>query len=303
YANAKKFLNDQVEINIIENDDAWMRDVGPTFLVNDKNSIRAVDWRFNAWGGKLDGLYDSWDLDDKVAKRVCELSNVDYYSLSDFVLEGGSIHTDGEGTVIVTTTCLLHESRNPKLSKQEIENKLNEYLGTSKVIWLPYGIYGDETNGHVDNIIHFCDVCTICLAWTDDKTSPQYEMSKEVYDYLKLCTDAKGRKFKIYKLHIPNPVIINESESAGVINTTGTLPRKAGDRMAASYTNFYMANGAIILPLFNDENDIKAINTLKDIFPTRKIEGIYAREILLGGGNIHCITQQQPLLKGECYEE
>lgn len=295
YMAAKEALSSNIRVVEMSNDDSWMRDVGPTFVINDEGDVRGVDWRFNAWGGLVDGLYFPWDKDDQVAVKVCEIENKDYYSLESFVLEGGSIHSDGEGTAIVTEACLLHESRNPDLTKEEIENTLKEYLNVDKVLWLPNGIYLDETNEHVDNIVHYCAPGVIALAWTEDENDPQYPLSKAAYDYLCSQTDAKGRKLEIHKLHIPNEVLITKEESEGVDSVDGTLPRLEGDRQAASYANFYIANGAVILPLFGDERyDALAKETLQNIFPDRDIVGVYAREIILGGGNIHCITQQQP---------
>ncbi len=296
YMAAKEVLSANVRVVEMSSDDSWMRDVGPTFVVDGKGDVRGIDWRFNAWGGLVDGLYFPWDKDDKVAVKVCELENKDYYSLESFTLEGGSIHTDGDGTAIVTEACLLHESRNPDLTKGEIEDTLKEYLGVEKVLWLPNGIYLDETNEHVDNIVHFCAPGVLVLAWTDNEKDPQYPLSKAAFDYLEGETDAKGRKLEIHKLHIPDEVLITKEESMGVDSVDGTLPREEGDRQAASYANFYIANGAVILPLFGDkEHDDAAKETLQKVFPDRKIVGIYAREIILGGGNIHCITQQQPL--------
>lgn len=295
YSAAREALPENVRVVEMSNNDSWMRDVGPTFVVNDQGDIRGVDWRFNAWGGLVDGLYFPWDQDDKVARKVCEIENIDYYKLEEFVLEGGSIHCDGQGTVIVTEACLLDESRNPQLSRAEIEEHLSDYLNVQKVLWLENGIYLDETNEHVDNIINYVEPGKVVLAWTDDENDPQYELSKKAYDYLINETDAKGRKIEVVKLHIPTEIKITKEESLGVDSVDGTLPRNEGDRQAASYANFYIANGAIIMPLFNDEKyDKLAIETLQQCFPNYKIEGIYAREILLGGGNIHCITQQQP---------
>jgi len=296
YMAAKEMLSSNIRIVEMSNDDAWMRDVGPTFVVNDQGDVRGVDWRFNAWGGLLDGLYFPWDKDDQVAKKVCEMENKDYYSLESFVLEGGSIHSDGDGTAIVTEACLLDESRNPDLSKEEIENTLKEYMNVEKVLWLPNGIYLDETNEHVDNIVHYCAPGVLALAWTEDENDPQYPLSKAAFEYLSNEKDAKGRTLEIHKIHIPDEVLITKEESEGVDSVDGTLPREEGDRQAASYANFYIANGAVILPLFGDEkHDKMAKDTLQKIFPDRDIVGIYAREIILGGGNIHCITQQQPL--------
>ena len=295
---AREELSDCIRIVEMSNDESWMRDIGPTFVVNDEGEVRGIDWRFNAWGGLVDGLYFPWDKDDMVAKKVCEIEGKDYYSLEEFILEGGSIHSDGDGTAIVTEACLLHESRNPQLDKEGIENTLKEYLGVEKVLWLPNGIYLDETNEHVDNVVHYCAPGVLVLGWTDDESDPQYPFSKAAFDYLSNETDAKGRKLEIHKIHIPNEVLITKEESEGVDSVDGTLPREEGDRQAASYANFYIANDAVILPLFDDEEyDKKAIETLEKVFPDREIVGIYAREIILGGGNIHCITQQQPLGK------
>jgi agmatine deiminase len=295
YSTAKNLLSEVICLVEMSNDDAWMRDVGPTFVVNDNGDVRGIDWRFNAWGGLVDGLYFPWNKDDKIAVKVCEIEDIDYYSLESFVLEGGSIHTDGDGTAIVTEACLLHESRNPDMSKEEIENTLKEYLGVDKILWLPNGIYLDETNEHVDNIVHYVAPGELVLAWTNDENDPQYPLSKSAFDYLCSEKDAKGREFKIHKIHIPDEVLITKEESEGVDIVGGTLSRMEGDRQAASYANFYIANKAVVLPLFGDVvHDNAAIHTLEAIFPYREIVGIYAREIILGGGNIHCITQQQP---------
>ena len=246
------------------------------------------------WGGLVDGLYFPWNLDDEVARKMCDMEYKGRYRLDDFVLEGGSIHSDGEGTVMVTEECLLSEGRNPQLSKEEITQVLCDYLGADKVIWLKNGIYLDETNGHVDNICCFVKPGKVLLAWTDDENDPQYAISKENYDILQNTTDAKGRKIEIVKMYVPSPVTITKEESEGVDAVDGTLPREEGDRLAASYVNFYIANGGIAVPGFGDPNDEKAVQTLKECFPDREIVQIPAREILLGGGNIHCITQQQP---------
>ncbi len=282
----------------IASDDAWARDVGPTFLVKDKQDIRAVNWSFNAWGGEVDGLYASWDKDDLVAPSFCDMCEIDYYDACPFVLEGGSIHCDGEGTVMVTESCLLSPGRNPDLSKEQIEDMLKDYLGAEKVLWLPYGIYNDETNEHVDNVCAFIKPGEVVLAWTDNKNDPQYEMSRADYDYLESQTDAKGRSIKVHKLYIPDhPVLVNEKDLSNYEFEDGEDVREAGERLAASYVNFYFINGAALVPQFgadNAESDRKALDTLKALLPDRDIIGINARAILLGGGNIHCITQQIP---------
>ncbi len=294
YSNARGMLPDYVRVVEMSNDDAWIRDCGATFVVNKKGIVRGVDWTFNSWGGLVDGLYFPWDQDDKIAMKMCELERVDRYRLDDFVLEGGSIHVDGEGTLMVTEECLLSKGRNPQMSKRKIEKILCEYLNCKKVLWIPRGIYNDETNGHVDNMCNFVKPGVVVLAWTEDKNDPQYERSLEAYNYLSKQTDAKGRKLKIHKLLTPSPILITKEESLGVDAVDGTLPRQEGDRMAASYVNYYTGNGFIALPVFNDPNDELAIKKLQELYPDRVIEPIYAREILLGGGNIHCITQQLP---------
>ncbi len=294
FSNARQLLPDYIRVVEMDNDDAWIRDCGPTYVVNDRGEIRGIDWTFNAWGGLVDGLYFPWDKDDQIAQKVCEIERTDRYRLDNFVLEGGSIHVDGEGTLVVTEECLLSEGRNPQLSKAQIEKVLKEYLNVEKVIWLKRGIYLDETNGHVDNIFNFVAPGVCVLAWTDDQSDPQYEISKECFDILSQATDAKGRKLEIHKLVVPSPILITEEESQGVDAVEGTLPRLPGDRLAASYANYYTANGGVVFPLFGDPMDDKARETLQALYPDRKVVGVPAREVLLGGGNIHCITQQIP---------
>lgn len=284
-----------VQVVEISNNDSWIRDCGATFVVNGRGNMRAVDWSFNAWGGLVNGLYFPWDQDDLVAAKMCAIEAVNRYRLSDFILEGGSIHSDGEGTILTTEECLLDEGRNANMTKEEIEAKLLEYLGAEKVLWIPKGIYMDEdTNGHVDNICQFVTPGKVVLAWEDNQDDPQYERSKAALDYLESQTDAKGRKIEVVKIHVPNPITITKEESEGVDIVEGTFPRREGDRLPASYVNYYNCNGAVILPVFDDEHDQAAIDTLQELFPDKVVEPIYAREILLGGGNIHCITQQVP---------
>lgn len=292
FTNARNMLPDEVRLVEMSNNDSWMRDCGPTFVTNGKVA-RIVDWDFNAWGGLAGGLYFPWDLDDMVARKVGEIERVDRYK-APIVLEGGSIHTDGQGTLLTTEECLLNENRNPQLSKEEIEAVLKDYLGIDKIIWLSKGVYNDETNGHVDNICCFIRPGEVLLTWTDDKSDPQYEISMDAYERLSRATDARGRKLQVHKIYQPGPIYITEEESQGVDAIEGTLPREAGDRLAGSYVNFYMANGGAVVPTFDDPHDVPALELLRKLMPERKIVGVPAREILLGGGNIHCITQQQP---------
>ncbi|MCR5210719.1 MAG: agmatine deiminase [Lachnospiraceae bacterium] len=291
---------DNLKILTIPTDDAWARDVGPTFVVPDKSDIavsgiRGIDWKFNAWGGDFDGLYPDYEKDNAAASAICERLGRDVYDAQDFVLEGGSVHCDGEGTVLVTESCLLSKGRNPHMTKSEIEDKLFTMLGAKKVIWIPFGIYNDETNEHVDNVCAFTGPGEVVLAWTDDETDPQYEMSMADLKVLEGETDAAGRKIKVHKLHIPaKPVCITKEELDGFEFAEGEDVREAGERLAASYVNFYICNDAVLVPQFNDENDEKAVEVLGECFPDRKIVPIYARPVIVGGGNIHCITQQIP---------
>lgn len=293
YENARRMLPDNIRVVEMSSNDSWARDYAPTFVTNGKE-IRGVNWRFNAWGGLYDGLYFPWDKDDKMARKLCDLYDKDMYDAGDFVLEGGSIHVDGEGTCITTEACLLSGGRNPDMTKEEIEDKLKEYLGVEKIIWLKNGIYNDETNEHVDNICAFVKPSEVVLAWTDDKNDPQYEMSKSCYDILSNSTDAKGRKFTIHKLYVPKPVTIAAEECEGLDTMDFEPTRQPNERLAASYVNFYISNSAIVMPFFDDPADEEAKAVLERIFPDRKVIGIYARDILIGGGNIHCITQQIP---------
>ena len=300
--NARQLLPETVHIIEMDSDDAWARDTGPTFVVSgdynkpyDKRIVRGINWEFNAWGGSFDGLYADWSKDNLIAKNFLEITGYDCYDAAPFVLEGGSIHSDGQGTLLVTESCLLSEGRNPVLTKSQIEDRLKAYLNVSKIIWLPAGIYNDETNEHVDNVCAFTAPGEVVLAWTDDKNDPQYEMSSACLEVLNNTTDACGRNIIVRKLPIPaNPVCITEYELDGFEFEDGEDMRVAGERLAASYVNFYIANDAVIVPQFDDINDSAAVNILSEAFPDRKIVPVYARDIIVGGGNIHCITQQIP---------
>lgn len=282
----------------METDDAWARDVGPTFVLAEDCTRLAVNWRFNAWGGEVDGLYARWDKDDAAAKRFAAWLGDEVLDADPFVLEGGSIHTDGEGTLMVTESCLLSPGRNPQLDKAGIEAVLKKYLGVEKILWLPRGIWMDETNEHVDNVAAFVGPGEVVLAWTDNEQDPQYALSKLDYEYLSGETDAKGRKLKIHKLPIPDvPVCCTQADIDNYIFEPGEDEREAGERLAASYVNFYFANGLVLVPQFggvNAESDRRAVQILEALCPDRKVVPFAAGSILRGGGNIHCITQQIP---------
>jgi agmatine deiminase len=293
FENCRALLPPEVRVVEISTDDAWIRDHGPTFVVDGAGGRRGVDWRFNAWGGTEGGLYFPWDRDDRVAAKVLEIEGDDRYR-APIVLEGGAIHVDGEGTVLTTEECLLNPNRNPELSREQIERVLLDYLGAEKVIWLGAGVFEDETDGHVDNLACFARPGVVLLTWTDDDGDPQHPISRDARGRLEAATDAQERSLEVVLLPSPGPLQISAEEAQGVDTAEGTVPRSAGDRLAASYVNFYLGNSRIVYPLLDPRHDEDAAAVLRRVFPEREVVGVPAREILLGGGNIHCITQQVP---------
>jgi agmatine deiminase len=210
------------------------------------------------------------------------------------VVEGGAIHVDGEGTVLVAEQCVLNENRNEDATRQEMERVLKDYLGVSHVVWVGLGVPGDETDGHIDNLACFVRPGVVLLSWCDDPADPHYAVSRDAEARLLAARDAKGRALTVERMPMPAPLFYTEEEAGGVDATASGMNRRAGERMAASYVNFYIANGAIIAPCFGVVTDEPARAVLARLFPEREIVMVPAREILLGGGNIHCITQQQP---------
>ena len=268
---ATKLLHDSINIFEFNNDDCWARDSGATFLLNDKKKLGGVDWEFNGWG-----KFTPRDSDNKIAKFMIDKSSGTYFK-SQMVLEGGSIHVNGSGTLITTEQCLLNKNRNPKLTKREIEENLEKYLNIEKIIWLKHGT-DEGTDGHIDNIACFVDETKVLALSCNDKLDPFYEKLNENLEILKTSVDSKGRSLEVieiemsYKRLIPN------------------------DDEPSSYINFYIANNGIVMPSFDDKNaDTNAQNIIQSIFPKRKLIVINGIDISLGGGNIHCITQQQPL--------
>lgn len=298
YDNARRMLPGHIRVVEMSTDDAWARDISPEFVVDDSGNMRGVDWCFNAWGGLVDGLYFPWDKDNAVARKVCDLLDTDVYDFSDFVLEGGSISADGIGTVLTTESCLLSKGRNPDMTKAQIEQRLCEGLGTEKVIWLPGGILGDETNEHVDNICVFAQEQKVLLSWCTDENDPQYDVCRACLDVLESSTDAKGRPIEVIKLPMPKPVYMTEEEVEGLDYCFGEPTRATDTRLSASYVNLYIGNTVVVMPAFGGENeecDLRAKKIVQEVFPTREVIQIYARDILIGGGNIHCITHQIPM--------
>ena len=241
-------------------------------------------------------------LDDQVAAKVLEIESTPRYR-APFILEGGAIHVDGQGTLLTTEECLLNPNRNPTLRRSQIESLLERHLGVREIIWLGRGVFNDETDGHVDNLCCFVRPGEVVLTWCDDPDDPQYDISRAAYEVLAKAKDARGRRLKIHKLMQPGPLYMSEAEAAGIERSAGLQARRAGDRLAGSYVNFYIANRHIVMPLLDPQTDRAAKATLSRLFPRRKVIGVPSREILLGGGNIHCITQQQPrgLIEGNAH--
>jgi agmatine deiminase len=290
---ARAQLPPHIRVVEMSHDDSWARDVAPTFVVNQDGDVRGVHWRFNSWGGDHGGLYSPWDQDERVARKVLEIEGRDRYA-AELINEGGAVHVDGAGTLLVTEECLLNKNRNPKLSQKQIEKALRDYLNVSTIVWLGKGVCNDETDGHIDELAAFVRPGEIVLTWTDDERDPQYAISQDAWERLNDARDARGRRFKVHKLPMPGPLYTTAKEAKGVVARPGTRPRPAGERLAASYVNFYIANGGIVMPLLDPRTDRAAAAQLRKLFPKRRIVGVPTREVLLGGGNIHCITQQVP---------
>ncbi len=262
-------------VSVIKNPtvDVWMRDYGPTFVVRDRpdDPLAINDWIFNGWGGK----YKAYEHDDQVAKSIAELLGVPVFA-HGLVLEGGAIEVNGAGICLTTEQCLLNTNRNPHLSRAEIEQFLGNSLGVSQIIWLGEGVAGDDTDGHIDDIARFVNARTIVCAAEDDPKDANYAPLQENLERLEGARDALGSRFDLITLPFPRPVICQ------------------GSRLPASYANFYIANEVVLVPIFDDPVDQKALGILRELFPTRKVVGIPCTDVVAGLGAIHCVTQQQP---------
>jgi agmatine deiminase len=265
----------------------WLRDTGPTFIKRDargrlaEGSLGAISWRFNAWA-----KYDDWKRDVHVSTAVAGAVNAEIWQpqidldgqTKRVVLEGGSIDVNGCGTLLTTEECLLSDvqARNPGATRAQLEQVFADYLGIRKVIWLGRGIAGDDTHGHVDDISRFVAPRVVVTAYEPDTGDPNHRPLRENLQLLRKSTDGSGRPLRVVKLPMPAPVFFQ------------------GQRLPASYANFYIANRLVLVPVFNDANDRIALNTLAEVFPGRTIVGIYCGDFVLGLGTLHCMTQQQP---------
>jgi agmatine deiminase len=264
---------------------SWTRDSGPIFVRNAEGQVSLTNWHFNAWA-----KYPDWQLDDKIAGRVAELLGVPAWrpaiqnenGTRHLVLEGGSIDTNGAGILLTTEECLLSEvqQRNPGVSREQLEQVFQDYLGIDQVIWLDRGIAGDDTHGHVDDISRFVDPATIVTAIEPDSSDPNHAPLAENLARLEAARTLDGKQFTVVELPVPSPVIFR------------------GQRLPASYANFYIANGLVLVPTFHSPQDRVALNLLAEVFPDREVIGIHCVDLVWGLGTLHCMTQQQPAVTG-----
>jgi agmatine deiminase len=257
-------------------DDTWARDHGPIFvsrLHGNKPELAVTDWIFNSWGEK----YGPWNLDDAVPQKIAEMLRLPLFE-PGIVLEGGSIDVNGQGTLLTTEACLLNPNRNPTLTREDIETYLRAYLGVTNILWLGEGIVGDDTDGHVDDLTRFVNPTTVVCALEDDPVDANYALLRDNFDRLQKMTDQNGNPLRVVPLCMPSPVVYD------------------GSRLPASYANFYIANGVVLMPTYDCPNDKRAMATLQELFPTRQVVGIHCTDLVWGLGAIHCITQQQPAL-------
>ncbi len=267
---ARAYLSKNVEIIEMSIDDSWTRDSGPNFLINDSGLLAGSTWEFNAWGDK----FRPYDQDALMGSRILDWVSVDEY-ISTMIAEGGGITVDGEGTVITTESCFPNKNRNPHLTKKEIESELCRTLGASKVIWIPGDPNETGTDGHIDGIAAFIEPGRILVEISPDSSDPHYPVGQNNVKALKNIKDAKGRTLEIDFIYEGDYSVLEFDE-------------------CRSYINSYLANGAVIVPGYNHERDHLAVETYQKIYPDREVVQIQISDIAIGGGGIHCITQQQP---------
>jgi agmatine deiminase len=258
--------------------DAWCRDHGPIFIQRPEvdRPQAVIDWGFNAWGGK----YPPYDLDDVIPTRIAKELSLPLFE-PGIVLEGGSIDVNGRGTLLTTESCLLNPNRNPALTRPEIEQFLRAYLGVRHILWLGDGIAGDDTDGHVDDLTRFVDERTVVTVVEEDPADENYEPLQENLERLGGMTDQDGLPLRVITLPMPRPLW------------------HEGQRLPASYANFYIANGVVLLPTYDPVRDEKARATLQELFPTREVVGIDCTDLVWGLGAFHCVTQQWPMVAGK----
>lgn len=265
--------------------DCWARDSVSSVLIGDKPYISAFG--FNAYGGEL---YAEWDDD---ARLDCTIAKEFGYPIkqNSLTLEGGNILPDGNGTVFAVKDSILNENRNPGLSQEDVEQLLAEATASRQIIWLERGLEGDETGGHIDNIMAFCDPHTVLLSYTDDRSNAHYEITHEIDAFLRTVRNADGEPYKIIHVPIPDLYRRTHEDSDTVVNGIGSFPREAGDAVLETYVNFALTNDVVVVPQYGCDLDQKALDIIGAAFPTRKIVPLYGREATLGGGGFHCLTK------------
>jgi agmatine deiminase len=252
--------------------DAWCRDHGPAFLTNPATKEKViVDWDYNAWGNK----YPPYDLDDVIPTKIAKHFNLPVYH-PGIVMEGGSVDFNGKGTLITSKACLLNKNRNPHLNQQQIESYMHNYYGVEQVLWVNEGIVGDDTDGHIDDTVRFVNEDTVVTVIEENKTDENYHILQENLQTLKAMRLLNGKQLNIIELPMPEPVYYD------------------GQRLPASYANFYIANSAVIMPTYRSKNDGRALDILQLCFPERKVVGIDSTDIIWGLGSFHCLSQQEP---------
>lgn len=267
---ARRMCGSDIDYREYSLNDSWMRDFGPTFVVNRSGGIAGIDWRFNGWG-----KYPH-DRDRHVARFVLAAEGIARLAVP-LVLEGGAFHVDGEGSVLATAQSLLHMNRNPGLERDAVAEQLQASLGASRVIWLERGLTDDDTDGHVDELACFVEPGLVVALVSSDPSDPDYPVLQENLAVLRTTRDARGRLLDVVTIEQPEPAV------------------HGGRRLTRSYVNFYLANGAVIMPAFGDAmRDRRARAILAELFPRRSVIQLPGHELAYGGGNIHCITQQQP---------
>jgi len=271
---AREMLGNDIDILVAAIDDSWARDAAPNFLINETGQLAGSAWRFNAWGE----TYPGFDNDNAIGEKILASAGAAAF-VSELIAEGGSVLVDGEGTVITTETCLLNPNRNPGWTKTEVEKELLRTLGASKVIWLPGNPDEDETNGHVDGVAQFIRPGVVLAEITYDLEHPWYDIIQDNINALKGQVDAKGREIDI--------VFIEDAHGCNTL----------GDKFCSSYLNSLIVNGGVIMPKYNVPADVRAKAVYQSLFPDRKVVQLSINNIAVGGGGIHCITQQQPKVK------
>jgi agmatine deiminase len=263
----------KVKFYLNPTNDAWCRDHGPAFLINPDAEEKKVivDWNYNAWGNK----YPPYDLDDVIPTRIAEQLGLPVYH-PGIIMEGGSVEFNGERTVLTSTCCLLNENRNPHLKKEDIEKFLHEYYGATQVLWVEEGIEGDDTDGHIDDTVRFVNADTVLSVVEENKNDENYQLLQDNLHQLSKMRLASGKQLNIVELPMPKPVIYENQ------------------RLPASYANFYIANGSVIVPVFQCSNDDKALQVIQRCFPDRDVIGIDSTDIIWGLGSFHCLSQQEP---------